>query len=556
MSKFTVLKQNLGVVVLGLILLVGVGLRWPSVSLIKCDYLDDCGRDLLVAKRVAEGKTSLWASPSTALESAKSSPQYYVILAGLYRLGGLEAISYFNLAVGLSVIMLNYLIVIQVTRDRVLGWFAALITSFLPIFITASIVTWQPHWEYLFGGLSLWLCLKAWEEKTFFWHVFAALSLIPLIHQEYFALPFAAIFTVFLIFSWVQKRKSKATSHKWVQTVGLFIAIAVVWGTLVRVLVVLEGQSVMKNLVYETKNSEIFTFDTVLKKLTLMPHAVLYSLTDPVKYERFWKLQLGLIFVILAYAWHTAKTKSTKVQFGLLGVLLLSILAVVIEPGTAVEYWHFTLQRQLFVLLLVMVPYFLRLRHHWLYLYEVSLVALLILHNTFLLKGLLEHETYAFTDSTELVQLIHTDVQSQQLGFTQFRLIVMRRQLPSWMIHGDVSEATNVAFWATTYDTAGVQLGLELLDPRYEARAAVVPATEFWSNYLQVPSEVYYVICQQYSPSTKDQCIKNLALPESVHESEAFIGKVNLSRKDIGYLYRLSFTKPATSSQSAEFSLQ
>ncbi len=506
--------------------------RHPYVTMLRCDYLSDCGRDILAAKHIADGTASLLTSPASAVSLLSNTPLYYWILAVLYKMGGLLLISYFNVVVGVLVVWLTYLIVFELTQKITISWFAAVFVAMLPSMINASVTTWQPHWQFFFGCCSILLCLRALRTSNLIWHYFAVASLWPLLYLEYLALPVIAIMTAWLGWSalWVaQQKKQRKPAFG---LIGMLALMWIVWISFVISLNPSGGAIELENLV-DQKNFSVFA---ELIKLQELAKIITQFFTDQIRYFWFWQWLLALPIFAGIYRWQMTQDLTKKTQIAFLLSLLSPLILGLFLPNDHIFGWHFLLQQYCFFICMVLLPHFLKLSTSTSVVFLLILFFTLTYQNRFQLKHLASMQGPTLQHAVILAKIIATDVQAQGINVTQFRLVHRSAQPPEWM--KDTS-ADNLDILARNYETAGVQLELEIIDPRFAARVAIVPLRQWWSNYLQPSSETYYVICTNYSVSVAEDCVDEVFLDNFAIVQKNNLGIVQLTPSRSVFVYRL-----------------
>lgn len=121
--------------------------------------LSDTGRDLLIAKHLAEGEADFFISPPSS-GGVANSPLYFWTLAVFWRLGGGIATTFFYHAAVASLLVLVMWQIGKAVKDESLGIFLAFYFAIQPFFISYARWVWQPSLLPLFTALLLLFFLK------------------------------------------------------------------------------------------------------------------------------------------------------------------------------------------------------------------------------------------------------------------------------------------------------------------------------------------------------------------------------------------------------------
>ncbi len=139
-------QQFLSSVLLTLIILIAAYFRFHTLESIPHFTFEDSGRDILVAKHITKGWSSIWVAPdaSGARNFIPNTPVYYWILSVLYFVIPSPYWIYcFFSIIGVLLVFLTYKIG-ELCLNKWLGLIAAFCIAVSPYYISLRVV-WQPN---------------------------------------------------------------------------------------------------------------------------------------------------------------------------------------------------------------------------------------------------------------------------------------------------------------------------------------------------------------------------------------------------------------------------
>lgn len=480
--------QHWSWVILSLLLGAGFWLRFQNIAEFSRLSFFDGGRDMLVAKHLADGLTS-WKIAPDSTGIFPNTPLYFLILGLSYKfLGGGIGVIGLHLVLGIGLIWLAFLIG-RLLADELTGLFLAVLVTFSPGLIVASQTVWQPHFQYFFVGLAIYVWLKAVNGAESRWYFLSQVATILMLSLYNGVLPVAGLLSFGLIFSWFKTAKHNQNFRSLTKSFLVFsVVVWLIWfGAIYGILLTFPNFSLSyianpfihagTNLNWLVKIYRIFCLS--LQLITSNPGFAVIEL--------FYLLGFSLIYTNM-FRQNLATFKQKKLNWQVLffSLVYFSFGIALLLPGGESFNWRITAQSLVLLILMGLIPAVVFQKHwsRWL----AYLVILGVFFNSnfnFYRSHLLQKNDGDFLVSQKLAEMINLDVISHDIAKTDFNILVRINE-------NSVPETYNLAaFW----DSASIQLALELQDADYTKRVQLVPWPIIFSNYLQPASHNYYLVC-------------------------------------------------------------
>lgn len=222
MIKF--LKQNHGLLILVIILLIAAFLRFYRISEYMT-FLGDEGRDALIVKRILVDHDIPLLGPPTSVGNIYLGPLYYYMMSipmAIFWLNPVAA-AVMNALIGVSTVFLIFYL-----TKRWFGLVPAALSSFLyaisPVTVFYSRSSWNPNPAPFFALLMIVGMDKARETKNFWWFALSGIALAFAIQMHYLALillPILGILWGYELVSWV---KGKELKRFWLGTASAVVS--------------------------------------------------------------------------------------------------------------------------------------------------------------------------------------------------------------------------------------------------------------------------------------------------------------------------------------------
>lgn len=195
------IKNNFHLLVLTVIIITSLFLRFHK----QAEYLDffaDVGRDMLVAKHIAEDKKFTLAKPyaNATTPYLNNSILYFNLLGIAWIIApSIEAIMSLHTLLSILVVLYGYRITKQLCKDTMTGLFTAVHFTFSFYFIQLARLIWQPNLLPYIYILNLFLILK---KKVTYIDLYVAIFLLYL----GFNIHYSTAIMVPIMFYWILKR--------------------------------------------------------------------------------------------------------------------------------------------------------------------------------------------------------------------------------------------------------------------------------------------------------------------------------------------------------------
>lgn len=195
------IKKNFHLLVLIVIIITSLFLRFHK----QAEYLDffaDVGRDMLVAKHIAEDKKFTLAKPyaNATTPYLNNSILYFNLLGIAWIIApSVEAIMSLHTLLSILVVLYGYRITKQLCKDAMTGLFTAVHFTFSFYFIQLARLIWQPNLLPYIYILNLFLILK---KKVTYIDLYVAIFLLYL----GFNIHYSTAIMVPIMFYWILKR--------------------------------------------------------------------------------------------------------------------------------------------------------------------------------------------------------------------------------------------------------------------------------------------------------------------------------------------------------------
>lgn len=508
MAQLLTHKTSVNIVLLAILTLALV-LRYSSSLLQNNLSFGDGGRDIFVAKKMAENGIFQNIDPLSSLSLIPNTPIYYQLIAIFYKIGGINAISLLFILSGVLVVYLTYQIVKLLFASEWLALWAALMVTISAFFINLSATIWPPHIQFSFTVLSLYLTIKILytHQKKLYW-----LSLIPLfftltLHNS--GIPIAFIFSVFMVVDY--------TRHHWKKTSPFkinvyYLAQALVWCAW------LLSTYYHKTINFIPGQSNIYLSLTTIGEKYLSFGKNLFVIFGDGQLETTIALMLILstLFALVVNLKHKFFPKSVSYLL----FALLSLLALMpIVPGAEFRSWYFFLQLFLLFWLLPMAP---RISFSQQKNSTPLLVIWIFLFSNLIIKANIKQKNEMFQtlgESRVAAQIIKMDLSRNMIDEHEFALSSKTNQT--------INNSLEVLKQA--YLPASVQYVLEVDDPNFANRATAVGSSTMWSNYLEPDKQINYLLCFGFGASNGNDCLKDIYSGEGKNIKSEYLTSFNLS---------------------------
>lgn len=343
------LHQHSVKVILLSILVLAFVLRY-SESLLKNGLsFGDGGRDIFVAKRMAENGVFLNIAPLSSSPLIPNTPIYYQTLALFYKIGGLDAVLMLFIVGGVSVVYCTYLIAKLLFNNQWLALWAAFFIAVSSLFINLSSSVFQPNLQFIFAVWAFYLTAKALSTHQV---KFYLMSLIPLffsiaLHNG--GIPVAAIISGFLVLSYSRYVIKKSSDLRLKGYYLLVIAIWFLW-----LFLTYYHKDINPIFFGENEGSFYLSPSVIKNKFTQFTDFLFYYLGEG--HFPPWTQSFFIFFACLAVV-RGLKKRLIPLNIGsLILILILTLVFMIIVPGQEFRSWHFYLQTFLLCLLIPMAP--------------------------------------------------------------------------------------------------------------------------------------------------------------------------------------------------------
>lgn len=209
--------------ILGVVLLAIVLRFWNFRGYLT--FLDDQGRDALVAKQLLVDHDITLLGPRTSVGNMYLGPLYYYAMVPFLAMTYPDPTgpAYAIAVLGVITVVAVYLIGRKIVGRRAAA-IAALLCALTPSAVTLSRFSWQPNPAPFFGLLMLWWTIEAVKGKTWRWF-WVGVAFTILVQLHYVALLSAVPAGILFIYDFWSNRKGKGKLRKYMMIA--FSALAV-----------------------------------------------------------------------------------------------------------------------------------------------------------------------------------------------------------------------------------------------------------------------------------------------------------------------------------------
>ncbi len=511
---------------LSLILLSVIGLysRTTNVeSLFNVSFADG-GRELLVTKRIAEERLGLDIAPWTTFSLIPNTPLLYWIMVPVYTNFNFIGINYMNAIMGVGIVLLSYYFFIILFKNHWLAFLFGVMTALSPGLISESVQIWQPYLQHVFlvGSLVFTTLALATKRQQYYW--LAALFFFPSLSLHASAIPVIIIFSTFIIFDFRNQVKNKKYFKHPLFFYLLLGAVWISWLYLTYIVVGINhdfAQPLQQNFQFLFSKEYIYKIANTFKA-TLSYIGAMSSM----RYLPSMLISIALILVVIKNYFFGPLTK----QLTLLFLLLLSTLTLAFIPyGTEFRAWYFFTQIFCCYLLLGILPILLFGKNRRGYFAQLLWVAVLIIFGANSYFDMIAQKSNPFDASKEIASMIISDTNSSNIAYNDFIIIPKH----------SYSSENSIQALTLNWNSASVQLALEMIDSKYSKRISVVPLKISPTNIVQPDSKNTYVICLGYQEKTKENCIMGIFSEKSSNISASLIGNIHTTEYNDIFLYRI-----------------
>lgn len=166
-------------------------------------FLEDEGRDLLIATRMIETRVPVLLGPQTSTGEMYLGPLYYYLITPALYLARMDPVGPAVL-IALSGVLTTYLLFVLGTKwfSRRAGYLAAVLFAFLPYSVSVTRASWNPHLVPLITTLMLLTFSRLTTGKPHLrdWAIYGALF-GTMVQLHYMALIFCGILSLLLLWS-------------------------------------------------------------------------------------------------------------------------------------------------------------------------------------------------------------------------------------------------------------------------------------------------------------------------------------------------------------------
>lgn len=490
-SVFTVLKSFVWYYWVELILIGLIGLacwfRLQNINNFSKLSFSDGGRDVLVAKRLADGLTS-WKIAPDFVGIFPNTPAYFLILGFTYKFfGGINGIIGLNFILGIGVIWLLFLIGKRLV-DVQTGLVLAALGVFSPGLIVASQTVWQPNLQYFFVALAIYSWITAVILVKPAWYFLSQLAVIAMLAIYNGVLPVAGLLSLGLVVSWLKFAKRQPDFKRLtLKFLGLSCLLWFIWLGIIYGILLSFPEFNLNNIIYPLtgKASKLSLLAKLVKIFSLSNQLVSWqpSFLIPAIVAG---VGLGAAYVnlrILKPLKRVVKKLNQIFLFFFLAYLSLGIGCLLPEGENFA--WRITAQSMLLLILIGLLPALI-FKKIWLrgIMYFIILGYLLSVNLYFISFRLKAIAMNDFLVSQKVAEIIQADVETNNLSKTNFGILV-------WTAH----QSSNINFLVNYWESASIQLALELKNSAYVKRVKILPWPLISSNYFQPSTGDFYLIC-------------------------------------------------------------
>lgn len=508
--------------IVGVIFLLGLGLRLWQVQTLPGFSFQDGGRDVLVAKRLVAGQASWDVAPASAA-IIPNTPLPYWITAWWYALGGLWGVLGWHVLAGTGVMVIAYQTA-RMVSGKSAGIIALALTALSPELIRQSQMIWPTHAFILLyaAGLLLFLLALKSQKLVWYWCSLLCLWLIKMLHAS--ELPLVLVMEVFLgWFLWNLHRQLIINRYQIIKWVVVMLAGWIVWAVF--------SFGIVGRFNWQQSNLELHELLVDSQSIgqmiaTMASHVRLVT--------QFVTLRFSILFWLLVAAgmiwmWSGANGLGNKqvIWFARrLGILSATVLFTLFSPSGQVNNWYVSFHSYVVLLLVSMLPTTVSKTSYWRILASVLLVGSIIAQNWYWMDGHLRYPTQGiYADSQRVAAIINTDVVEQNYQPSEVTLLLFEKG----------EEGKSYQAIGQEWRTGSIQLALEEIDVAYEQRVQVVPWARSWSNILQPFEKIYYVVCP--TKTLTDQCVSTINWEGNF--ASVYLGEFWASSLELLMVYRV-----------------
>jgi|GEM_PF-4289693 len=513
-------------VILILVLLFSFLVRFQNSPEIRNFNFGDGGRDLLMAKHMADGSASLLEAPNSGFKSIPNTPVYYWYLALGYKLGGLTGALLLNILTGTLLVYLCYLIVLGLWKNDWLALGTAALAAISHKLIYASVNIWSPWPQLALIAATIFLATQAitTKQSRYYWLSLPIIFLAISFHTN--TLPLGIITSIFLLWNYGQTTKLKKQPLKfllWAANLGL------VWLSWFVLTFRADTISSKSNLWQDFNPSKI--------AIDLLPLKFSKMLEFINEIHQSWLLfpdwlQLGLLILVFAGLlknfWFGPLSK--KIVSYIFFIQLTILLFVIIPTGAEFRDWYFGAQIFLNFILVSNLP--------WLLMKPNSIITKIIQVGWFILltwfswSGLVvalnpSNDSHFLTD--KVAKSIIKDVAKDRNNPNNFALIHNDR---------DFSE-TSLEKLRTSWNVGGIELMMENSDQKFATRFPMIYYHNLDSNILEPDLAINYVICTRFTIENKSTCVDKIISDVSGSLTKIFVAEISYGNSAPVFIYKV-----------------
>ncbi|HZZ99017.1 MAG TPA: glycosyltransferase family 39 protein [Candidatus Saccharimonadia bacterium] len=192
------------------------------------EFLDDQGRDAIVAKQILVNHNLTLLGPGTSIGKMYLGPLYYYVMVPFLALTYPDPSgpAYMIAVLGIVTVVLIYTLGKRLVGRRAAAM-AALLYAVAPSIVQLSRFSWQPNPAPFVGLLMMWLTYTALKGKT--WHWFwVAVCFAVLIQLHYVALLSAIPSAIFFAYDYWKRRRQKLALRTYLAIIVASIAMLVI----------------------------------------------------------------------------------------------------------------------------------------------------------------------------------------------------------------------------------------------------------------------------------------------------------------------------------------
>lgn len=518
------LKSFLVKVILSLILILAGVSRYHFSKEIGNFSFADGGRDVLIAKHIADGSASAFITPNSSFRIIPNTPVYFWILAVGYKLGGLKGIAMLHVIASIMVVYLSFKICLLIWEDKTIALVTAFFAATSVVLIEMTAI-WQTYIQLAFIASGIYFALKIFKfhKKTDYW-----LELIPIwftlcLHNNG-VIP-AFLISLFIIWDYKKWHKIQFNSTKnWFFLIGL----AGVWLSFGFLSYGLITNFFPWFFIQSEIIEPIFDISLAIKFLSFLNN--FYKMSEGYTAFPFWSQLIILPVIILGLLKNFYSGPLPKKTVVFLLAIILSTLGYFLMPVKVFADWWFIAQIFVSFLLLVGLPKLFFKNNLIRKICQIILWGYLVYNSWPSFINILYATRYSYQESKIVAERVILDAKINHLKPDEFSLMI-----------NNYDSSKSLEEMRGEWGTASVQFMLETYDTAYANRLKFANTDIFEQNFQEPhAAKIHYVFCQNYPESSPSLCGQAIYADSGQTLIKTYLGEVNYHGQRPIYIYKIT----------------